>query len=634
MEKTPDKKADYGFAARDALAQGLPITQNYSQATNPIGEKATYGFAANAMARNGIPVPGTYEEYTGRPVQAPAVINTAPLREKISKNTDFINKAQSAFYPTPTGASIPTPALTPNSGVQTTGTQTAQTSTPAQTPSSGTQATPPQPIQNTFKDNPALSSAVDQLNATISTFKGEMTPEQQALYNSIKANSERYASSIAEAQSAKESGDVKKFNEKANEAKVASDMRTSEINQLFSDMRGLREKYIESLSPSKAETDIETQLADLRASAELGAEAQYGLGRPLSISTGRAEKVLNQGAIQEKNLLARLGIEVKKREAKSEGLKAGLGFLQDDIQLQMKVQERLDKQQEQILSRADKLNDNQRQAMATLADKFKDIDLSAAPETVIRGIQQFALSQGVDAELAMAIVKGAHDQQIYDNIISGTKASATSGETFGLDPSDPIFGAITGLGSVKAQDAALKRYAGFKKSGNEDAANKYLDSVAMSTLSQGQKEDFGVYSDGQTIIDNVLGDMEKFKSTNLNPYKTAVEKLKPLAGLQKDQTWVDITSKIEQAQARIRRGFFGTALTGTEKASADKFLIDFAADDIATAETKLKNMRELATQIKRRLLDQASGKFSMDGSTESKGDGESEVDISDLDFTI
>ena len=603
MEPKLTPKADYGFAARDALAQGLPITKTYEQAKNPdpISTKATYGFAARDMVRNDIPVTENYEEYVGKVVPAPSVISARPAVERLKTDKEMLANIE---------AGLP-----------------IQTSATKQT--AGAVAIP-----NIVANNPALSAAVDGLNRTIAGAGGQLSPEQKAVYDQIQESVNKINSAAAEARMAEAKNDYAGVSTATKEAATARDEYKTLIDKFMTDSKDLRTKYLETLSPTSEETNLKNQIADLEAAAKLGVEAQYGLGRPLSLSTGRAEKVLNQGQIQLQTLTKKLGIMLDEREAKSKGYATAMEMLQNDFDTQFKVEEALYKRQNDTLDRASKLSESQRNAMGTLADKFKNIDVDSLTPEAKLAIQKFATSQGVDVDLAMEIIRGANDQQIFDNLLAAKKAEGTaSGSTFGLDPSDPIFGAITGLGSVKAQDAALKRYAGFKASGNQEAAENYLDSVALSTLSQGQKEDFGVYSDGQRIINNVLGDLEKFKSTNLNPYKTAIEKLKPLAGLQKDQVWVDITSQIEQAQARIRRGFFGTALTGTEKTSADKFLIDFASDDIATAETKLKNMRQLATDIKRRLLNEASGNFDIEGSGGATQESK-EVDLSDLDFKL
>lgn len=583
MEPTLSSKAEYGFAARDAKNKGLPVTKTYEQAIGQAPSNPVIGVSSPSTLQNAGMIP------------APAVISARPAVEQLKNDKQKLSTIEA--------------------GLTSPSTSTTNIAT----------------IPNVFNDNPALSSAIASLNQTIAGAGGQLSPEQKAQYDRIIESVNKISSATADARIAESKKDYAGVSTATQKAETARDEYKTLLDDFMTSSKDLRQKYLETLSPTSEETNLKNQIADLEAAAKLGADQQYGLGRPLSLSTGRAERLLSQGQIQLQTLTKKLGIMLDEREAKSKGYATAMEMLQNDFDTQFKVEEALYKRQQDTLDRASKLSETQRNAMGTLADKFKDVDVDTLTPEAKLAIQKFATSQGVDVDLAMEIIRGAHDQQMFDSAIAGTKSSTASGETFGLDPSDPIFGAITGLGSVKAQDAALKRYAGFKQSGNEDAANKYLDSVALSTLSQAQKDDFGVYSDGQKIINNVLGDLEKFKSTNLNPYKTAVERLKPLAGLQKDQTWVDITSQIEQAQARIRRGFFGTALTGTEKQSADKFLIDFANDDIATAETKLKNMRQLATDIKRRLLNEASGKFSIEGEETQTG---KDVDISDLDFTF
>ena len=183
-----------------------------------------------------------------------------------------------------------------------------------------------------------------------------------------------------------------------------------------------------------------------------------------------------------------------------------------------------------------------------------------------------------------------------------------------LSADDPIFFVTAGIKSELGKKNAVQKYTNMLNKGQTQEANRFIETLAFQNLGAPQKEDYGVYSDGERIIGNVLADTDKFKENNLSLYKTAIERAKPFVLLQKDQKWVDITSKIEQAQARIRKGFFGTALTGTEKASAEQFLINFDRDDIATAETKLRNMAELAGDIKKRLINEQKGIFTNESS--------------------
>lgn len=433
-----------------------------------------------------------------------------------------------------------------------------------------------------------------------------------------------------------------------------SDFQTN-LNELMAENKKIREQYLASLKPSQVETDLGTQIADIQ--AQIGKQegafkqglqdiSQKRISMPLitgqQAALGRqAQLDVQTLATQEKNLLTRLGLAQEARQSDQKILETGMSFIGQDMDLQMKMQERIAAEQDRVLQRAMNMSALQKQTLSQFADAFK----SYAPEQMESfqaQIAQMASKAGIPIDLALATIKSAQDEYAFDQAVKTATAGKLdtsitevggrkvlvnnqTGETirdlgssdtgdgglanqFGLPADDPIFFAVQGLPITDKKDT-IKRYVDIKQRSGQDAANKFVDTIAIKSLTATQKEDYGVYADGIRIINGVLGDTEAFKNSNLNLYKTALEKAKPLIALQKDQKWVDVVSKIEAAQARIRKGFFGTALTGTEKVSADNFLINFDRDDIATAETKLENMATLARDIQTRLLNEQKGVF-------------------------
>lgn len=204
----------------------------------------------------------------------------------------------------------------------------------------------------------------------------------------------------------------------------------------------------------------------------------------------------------------------------------------------------------------------------------------------------------------------AQKANTYQSYAAGYKALADSNpDSLGLDASDPIYMAINGLGSVAAQERSLKVYTELKKSGQDERASEYLDSIAFLSLSGTARDEFITYSTAASGLDKVIGKFGEFKTANPSLYKTALESAKPIFGASKDQTWVKFVSEIEASQTKIRRGLFGTALTPNETQNSSKFLIDWKADDVNTIETKLGNIRQFLDDTRSSMLAAGQGNY-------------------------
>jgi hypothetical protein len=184
-----------------------------------------------------------------------------------------------------------------------------------------------------------------------------------------------------------------------------------------------------SLTPSTQETQLQTQLADLRQQADqynLNLQKQqvgeFGLGRPVGIAQGYAERdvrlaQLDQSnfALQEKNLLTRLGIEQENRKAKSEVAKVGLDASQSDLDTTLKIQQAIQQQEQFVLSYADKMTDNARTVFSSVLDKFKGLDFEELPPAVQQQVTVLAGQAGIPYEAVVAGMKAVKDQQLFQN---------------------------------------------------------------------------------------------------------------------------------------------------------------------------------------------------------------------------
>lgn len=140
--------------------------------------------------------------------------------------------------------------------------------------------------------------------------------------------------------------------------------------------------------------------------------------------------------------------------------------------------------------------------------------------------------------------------------------------------------ATPGLTKQQRQDVLTM----LQSQGLEGAQRWYV----ANRFSAGQKEEFNQYSNGSAILANVS---EQLAGTNITtgPYKNLLEVGKPWAAIKRDQEYADLFAQIEFAQAQIRKGFYGTAVTAAEAGTGERFLIG-ENDDLATVQTKVRAM--------------------------------------------
>jgi hypothetical protein len=165
---------------------------------------------------------------------------------------------------------------------------------------------------------------------------------------------------------------------------------------------------------------------------------------------------------------------------------------------------------------------------------------------------------------------------------------------------------LPSVNSQKSAEAEVQRYLA---NGDLKGLQKYVDGAAKATLTGAQKTDFsklGAYRD-EAI--GTLAALQQIKDYNPGPYKALLESAKPWSLMKKDPTYTDMVARIEQAQASYRNSLYGASLTDNEKAISDQFLVN-PKDDIGSIEIKLKNGIQHASDMRERLLRDASGNFS------------------------
>jgi murein DD-endopeptidase MepM/ murein hydrolase activator NlpD len=150
-----------------------------------------------------------------------------------------------------------------------------------------------------------------------------------------------------------------------------------------------------------------------------------------------------------------------------------------------------------------------------------------------------------------------------------------------------------------------------------------LKTFAYNNLSVGEKENFNNFENGSAILASISQSTPDIKTGAI---KDVWENVKSLVGAQ-DKTYADFKSKIEVSQAPIRKGLYGTALTGTEANTAKSFLIDFQKDTPAVMQQKAQNLSNTLRYINDANIAKSLGTTKPDYNTYITGVGANDTQV-------
>ena len=123
--------------------------------------------------------------------------------------------------------------------------------------------------------------------------------------------------------------------------------------------------------------------------------------------------------------------------------------------------------------------------------------------------------------------------------------------------------------------------------GDEQGAVDTLKQFGYQKMSVGQQADYDLYDSAKSAFESAYTQIED-QNLVAGPYKALLNKAAPWVSIKRDKEYNELRSLVELGQAQLRKGFYGTAVTGAESANARNFLI-VDSDDIDTIQWKLKN---------------------------------------------
>lgn len=185
-----------------------------------------------------------------------------------------------------------------------------------------------------------------------------------------------------------------------------------------------------TLIPTDKETELKNQIADIRAQEDVinqgvkqyksnlegeGISTRGIEGRSFDIDRNTSFR-LDSLALQEKNLLTRLGLEVEARGIDQKVAENKYTNAKDVIEYAVKAQAVIDKKKTDLINATDKMNDNNRQALQTILSQFKGIDFHSLSTEAQLKLQTMANSLGIPIDVIIKGMDVVKDQQDLDNL--------------------------------------------------------------------------------------------------------------------------------------------------------------------------------------------------------------------------
>ena len=185
----------------------------------------------------------------------------------------------------------------------------------------------------------------------------------------------------------------------------------------------LRQNFVDAFNPSQTEQNLESQLTNLRGQIDKTRTA-YKQGalnienKPIAMEfiTGeqaalKKQELLDVESLEntEKNLMLRLGLEQNKRATTKE------------------MYEALAREEDRIFNRADKLNDNARQTLATILEKLQGLDMEDIDTATQIQIGQLASQAGIPLDVLIEGMKVVKSEIMFDRNIKSRTLAVSEG---------------------------------------------------------------------------------------------------------------------------------------------------------------------------------------------------------------
>ena len=366
-----------------------------------LGSAGSYAGSAEQNTRllQGLQSPAT-------PLMAPTIVSSSAARSTTTSGAEFLNNFNLSLAGQP---SLPAPAPAP---------------APALAPALAPAPAPIAPLAIT-PTSQSQKSVVDEINrllqdpSVMQALPADLR-NQIAQANTLDAQMKTEAVNAETALRNKQYGI---FNQAVENIKTYQTRQNEALGAFQAQIAPLRERYLQTLLPTAKEKELGTQLTDLKKkqqefelSLQEGVEKEFGLGRPLAISTGRGRELERQAQfekqqmqIEESNLLTRLGLTQEARKLEAGVIDSLAIFAREDRDFAVKLIEQQENREEKILDLAFKYDSLQRNIAADTLEQFKDTNPQTASPEVQAQISSIMSRYGINPSEFNAMWQTAYD---------------------------------------------------------------------------------------------------------------------------------------------------------------------------------------------------------------------------------
>lgn len=189
---------------------------------------------------------------------------------------------------------------------------------------------------------------------------------------------------------------------------------TGDLESLLSEQRTLRDKLLQSLVPSEDERRFAEELNSLRSSFRTGVTNEKQRVIPQQFITGRLRSMQEQFTTEEANLLGSLGLAQEARQAEQKILETGLSNITSDIDLQMKIQDKLEAKKQNLFTQLSQLRTDAQNRLSMIMDAFAGKTVDELDSNTVSQLQVLAQQSGIPFQVLAGSLELAKDKLMID----------------------------------------------------------------------------------------------------------------------------------------------------------------------------------------------------------------------------
>lgn len=282
--------------------------------------------------------------------------------------------------------------------------------------------------------SPASTAMVDSINSAVSS--GGLTSTERNGLTSLQTTQDDLTTAAAKARAALESKDYTSMDYWTAKAEAGRKKFEEELSAYYTSTKDLRSQLTASMTPTEKENKLTEDLNSVRSQADafkLQTEKDKlheFEGQTNSFAGGRANEIdknasfkMQELALKEKNLLLSLGLEQDARKYKGTVAAQGLTYLKDDFDLQSRVEDKINAEEDKVAEKASSLQSDAKSTLLSIMDKLQGVDPEHLDATSLNQLETIAARSGIAFSLVKDALKTQYNKQVFENSIKTATAN-------------------------------------------------------------------------------------------------------------------------------------------------------------------------------------------------------------------